>query len=154
MMKKLNQLTKQDIEQMTYSEQRFTKAAFRVQSICFQNKNHSLEFAREIAFFVLNREGYVDWRKNPEQAYIIIEEAAELIDVEVFHYGIDIENVYGEEIYNEHKKEWEDFKRMIKPILQISSALRLMMEPEQKKEYKYESACESADYYFRQAMGE
>ena len=43
---------------------------------------------------------------------------------------------------------------MIKPILQISSALRLMMEPEQKKEYKYESACESADYYFRQAMGE
>ena len=28
MMKKLNQLTKQDIEQMTYSEQRFTKAAF------------------------------------------------------------------------------------------------------------------------------
>ena len=42
--------------------------------------------------------------KNPEQAYIIIEEAAELIDVEVFHYGIDIENVYGEEIYNEHKK--------------------------------------------------
>ena len=41
--------------------------------------------------------------KNPEQAYIIIE-VAELIDVEVFHYGIDIENVYGEEIYNEHKK--------------------------------------------------
>lgn len=71
--------------------------------------------------------------KNPEQAYIIIEEAAELIDVEVFHYEIDIENVYGEEIYNEHKKEWEDFKRMIKPILQISSALRLMMELNRKK---------------------
>ncbi|MEC2394535.1 hypothetical protein BK709_18410 [Bacillus thuringiensis serovar shandongiensis] len=63
MMKKLNQLTKQDIERMTYSEQRFTKAAFRVQSICFQNKNRSLEFAREIAFFVLNREGYVEWKK-------------------------------------------------------------------------------------------
>ncbi|MDA2731370.1 laminin-binding protein [Bacillus cereus] len=129
-----------------------TKAIYEMSDAAI---NH--EIAREIAFFILNHEyGSEDWKNSPEQMEEILDRVADWTYSHLWNYGhyTYIQDTYGEEVYQKHKQDWEEYKSKTQTMRQIKFAVKRLIKPDNQEYFNSEGIQRQIQLMFEQDVVE